>query len=1173
MPAPQLIQPSLSGRVPPGVVIQPATPGFVLEVETLPIIDTQIPLQGPIANVGGSFTASERGLTRAPIDIAEPEFGQAKVALVWAANSGMTIPSDPRTQAMKRFAIEMLIAPGQVVGDADRLLCSQSTPCSLGLEAGSVAGKLSLVGNVHVRHSPKAQAETGWVSVRANDALRVGEWTRVGTIWDGDCMALVVDGKVVARRVLRDAELVELPDIHSTDFFIGTWVDGQRNRYVGKLAGLRIWNTLPGKWIAALAEAENAGLGAIESRYEDLGGPGGPLGAATAPVETLAGGRVQMFAAGAIAWSPEGGARVIPAPLHGLYVTARVRSGLGFPIADEAQQADARVVLFEKGAMFNSAVAARAAVWGPTYLRYLSAAKLLGRPTSAVPFGTADNPDLTTQFERGRIYYSPRTGAFEVHGLIHEHYLSLGGASRWLGMPLTDEQAIHDQAGAEIGRLGVFEGGTIYFCDRTGAHEVHGEILTAYRMLGGPAGELGFPITDELATANGIRYGAFERGVIVWRAGWASAKAVREYEVRVEKAYQSGGIDDGLGDSSGEFYGRVTVQANGQSIVERERVPASGYSGASLQIDKTWKVPIRHDTILSLKIEIWDHDEGSGDDYHGRIEQRYGIDTLWGTLNADPTLDGEVGIWADQPCTNKGDASPSLNSIRFNYAIRSAAQRVDRALFRQQAWWNFHNFKTPTLGWDLYPQAFSDVDMVTDWFEAVLNPFDKLFYELVFKGAASGGNCFGMSTEAFRALHGASLFPEHVYRFSQAQTARHINIKQASQYSATMLEWLVARLFSLDLLQPTDTFATAKTEIDRNGACIMSMLNLSNGSGHAVLAYRYELGGPNNRLGCLYVADPNKPWGPEAVGDPSFIEVFRDNSFRAATITTNNNPQGWSSSPIDLGLFTLPTTLLLAVPYQVVASVPRTPFWEILSTLLAIGGLCFASGDASTEQVRVGGSELYVGPQRGIKRGHPFVPVGTFDAQDPPLVLASRTRIAGLLEFDLRGRKQGRYRQAALLGPAGFALDNSIEAQGRDLVRVEEPSSAFPMLSLEIAGAAKQAKLDYFIARDPNNRPTRSFSLQLAQAKDDIARVGVEARGGALIVSPGGAPKPFDLEISIVERGELRKGVLRGVMPTSGNEALRIVPDEWANPKGDFAVERLSSLAGGVLDRKRLRGT
>ena len=50
------------------------------------------------------------------------------------------------------------------------------------------------------------------------------------------------------------------------------------------------------------------------------------------------------------------------------------------------------------------------------------------------------------------------------------------------------------------------------------AFVVQGEILAAYREAGGPAGELGFPVSDETTTDGGW-ISAFENGTIAFLDG------------------------------------------------------------------------------------------------------------------------------------------------------------------------------------------------------------------------------------------------------------------------------------------------------------------------------------------------------------------------------------------------------------------------------------------------------------------------------------------------------------------------------------------------------------------------------------------------------------------------------------------------------------------------------
>jgi len=132
----------------------------------------------------------------------------------------------------------------------------------------------------------------------------------------------------------------------------------------------------------------------------------------------------------------------------------------------------------------------------------------LGAPVGgqyAVRGGTAQN------YVGGRIYYSPATGAHAVRGAILTHYLALGGPGGLLGLPTSDETPT---AGA-AGRFSTFTGGTTYWSGATAAHEVHGLILARYLALGGPAGFLRLPTSDETAVAGG-RSTTFTGGTMYW---------------------------------------------------------------------------------------------------------------------------------------------------------------------------------------------------------------------------------------------------------------------------------------------------------------------------------------------------------------------------------------------------------------------------------------------------------------------------------------------------------------------------------------------------------------------------------------------------------------------------------------------------------------------------------
>jgi hypothetical protein len=162
------------------------------------------------------------------------------------------------------------------------------------------------------------------------------------------------------------------------------------------------------------------------------------------------------------------------------------------------------------------------------------AASVLGAPVTneyAVPGGRAED------FAFGRIYWSPATGAQEVHGAILGEYLATGGPAGPLGLPTSSENRTPDG----IGRFNHFTGGwgaSIYWTPNTGAHAVQGAIRGEWAATGWENGPLGYPTTDETGTPDGIgRFNHFAKaGSIYWtpttgahevhgaiRAAWAAA--------------------------------------------------------------------------------------------------------------------------------------------------------------------------------------------------------------------------------------------------------------------------------------------------------------------------------------------------------------------------------------------------------------------------------------------------------------------------------------------------------------------------------------------------------------------------------------------------------------------------------------------------------------------------
>ncbi|HEX8538822.1 MAG TPA: N-acetylmuramoyl-L-alanine amidase, partial [Cystobacter sp.] len=203
--------------------------------------------------------------------------------------------------------------------------------------------------------------------------------------------------------------------------------------------------------------------GAILERYNSLGGAGGVLGGCvTSELPTPDGrGRYNHFQRGSIYWTPETGAWEVHDLIRDKWsALGWERSVLGYPLTNETATPDGRG-------------------------RY-------------------------NHFEQGSIYWTPETGAHEVHHLIREKWAALGWETG-LGYPTTDELTTPDT----VGRYNHFQTGSIYWTPTTGAHEVRGLIRDKWASLGWETSALGYPVSDEYAVTGG-RESEFQKGFLTW---------------------------------------------------------------------------------------------------------------------------------------------------------------------------------------------------------------------------------------------------------------------------------------------------------------------------------------------------------------------------------------------------------------------------------------------------------------------------------------------------------------------------------------------------------------------------------------------------------------------------------------------------------------------------------
>jgi uncharacterized protein with LGFP repeats len=272
-------------------------------------------------------------------------------------------------------------------------------------------------------------------------------------------------------------------------------------------------------------------MSSIDVKYAALGGPGGWLGPATIPEQVAPDGvgRYRHFRSGSIYWSPPSGAWEVHGRIRDRWaVLGWERGFLGYPLTDESTTPDriGRFNHFQGGSIYWTPSTDSHEVHGAIRAKWASLGwerSFLGYPLTDESI-TPDGVGRFNHFQGGSIYWTPSTGAHEVHGLIRAKWANMGWERSFLGYPLTDETTTPDG----VGRFNHFQGGSVYWTPATGAHEVHGAIRNLWASMGWERSFLGYPTSDELSTEDGTgRYSEFQHGSIYWSPA-TGALACRE---------------------------------------------------------------------------------------------------------------------------------------------------------------------------------------------------------------------------------------------------------------------------------------------------------------------------------------------------------------------------------------------------------------------------------------------------------------------------------------------------------------------------------------------------------------------------------------------------------------------------------------------------------------------
>ncbi|PHN07047.1 LGFP repeat-containing protein [Flavilitoribacter nigricans] len=172
-----------------------------------------------------------------------------------------------------------------------------------------------------------------------------------------------------------------------------------------------------------------------------------------------------------------------------------------------------------------------------------------------------------------------------VKGAILQKYNQLGACKGFLGRPNTAEMTTPDRKG----RYNHFQGGSIYWTPQTGAHEVHGAIRDKWSAMGWERSFLGYPTSDELKGANGLRYSEFQGGRICWtaqRGAWVEKSGQTSSAPNLNTSYNdlivyfNGYTADGIlyvkHPSSGRIQKRAPITLNGRRAYHFKLSPDGG---------------------------------------------------------------------------------------------------------------------------------------------------------------------------------------------------------------------------------------------------------------------------------------------------------------------------------------------------------------------------------------------------------------------------------------------------------------------------------------------------------------------------------------------------------------------------------------------------------------------